>query len=120
LLLGAGLALAVAWLGRLVTAEAWFDSRAYPWGFVMENVALGAGSVRLLRFSPVTFSPPIRNTLLHLDATSIRRTSGRIIGTLKERGVVSDVREHFPGKYCHILFSRSLLHFLSFVKEWGK
>jgi hypothetical protein len=33
-----GLALAVPWFLRLVTAEAWFDSRACPWGFVMENV----------------------------------------------------------------------------------
>ena len=41
LLLVAGLALAVPWSGRLVTAEAWFDSRSCPWGFVMEIVALG-------------------------------------------------------------------------------
>lgn len=89
-------------------------------GICVGKCATETGSVRVLRFSHVTFSPPFRRTLLYLDATSIRRTNGRSIGTFKESGVVSDVREHFPGKYCHIIFGRSLLHFISFVKEWGK
>lgn len=38
----------------------------------------GTGSVRVLRFSPVTSSPPIRRTHLHLDAAIIRKTSGEV------------------------------------------
>jgi hypothetical protein len=52
LLLVAGLALAVQWLERLVTAEAWFDSRTCPWGFVMEIVALGQVLFECLGFLP--------------------------------------------------------------------
>lgn len=52
LLLVIGLALAVPWFGRLVTAEVWFDSRAYPWGFVMENVALGQVLFECFGFLP--------------------------------------------------------------------
>jgi len=93
LLLVAGLALALPWFGRLVTAEAWFDFRACPWGFVMENVALGHVLFECFGFLP----PPIRRTHLHLDATSIRMTSGRSVGIFKESGAISDVREHFVG-----------------------
>jgi hypothetical protein len=71
---------------------------ALSMGICDGNCGTGTGSVRVLQFSPVTFSTPIRRTLLHLDATSIRMTSGRSIGTFKESGVVSDDRESFPGE----------------------
>jgi hypothetical protein len=62
----------------------------------------------VLRFSPITFSTPISRTLLHFDAASIRSTSGRSIGTFKENGIVSDVREHFSGE---VPISSALLEF---------
>lgn len=94
--------------------------RSCPWGFFDRKYGTGTGSVLVFRFSPVIFSPPICRTRLHLAASRIRRTSGRSIGTFKESSVVSDVREHFPGTYCHIIVGRSLLHYFSFVKDWGK
>jgi len=57
LLLVAGLALALPWFGRLVTAEAWFDSRACPWVFVMENVALAH-----VPFEGFGFLPSLQST----------------------------------------------------------
>lgn len=82
------------------------------------NCGTGTGSVRVPRFSPVTFSPPIRRTV-HLNATSIR-TSGRSIGTLKESGLVSDVRENFPGEVLLYYFWSVSYALLEFRKDWGK
>lgn len=84
------------------------------------NCGTGTGSVRVLRFSPVTFSPTIRRTLLLLDATSIRRTSGRSIGTFKESGAVSDVRESFPGEVLLHYFWPVSYALLEFRKGLGQ
>jgi hypothetical protein len=47
-----GLALAVPWFGRLLTAEAWFDSWACPLGFVMETAQLRQVLFECLGFVP--------------------------------------------------------------------
>jgi hypothetical protein len=58
---------AVPWLRRLVAGLSprrhGFDPGSVHVGFVVDNVALGQVSPRVLRFSPVNFIPPVLNYL---------------------------------------------------------
>jgi hypothetical protein len=62
-----GRAMALAVSRRPLTAEAGFDAGSVHVGFVVDKVALGQVSPRVLRFSPVNFIPPV------LHYTEIRK-----------------------------------------------
>jgi hypothetical protein len=55
--------MAVPWLRRLVAGlplrRLGFDPGSVHVGFVVDKVALGQVSPRVLRFSPVSFIPPV-------------------------------------------------------------
>jgi hypothetical protein len=54
-----GRAMAQAFSRRPPTVEARVRSRVVQVGFVLDKVALGQVFPRVLRFSPVTFIPPV-------------------------------------------------------------
>jgi hypothetical protein len=48
---------------RPLTSEAGFDPGLVHVGFVVDKVALGQGFPRVLRFSPVSFIPPVLHNM---------------------------------------------------------
>jgi hypothetical protein len=55
-----GRAMALAVSRRPLTSEAWVRSRGQSmWEYVVDKVALGQVFPRVLRFSPVSFIPPV-------------------------------------------------------------
>jgi hypothetical protein len=69
---------------RLVTAAARFQTPDRPRGIFMRNTALGTVFLPALLFSPVSTIPPMLHIRLHLNATVIRRTSGRRVEPSKK------------------------------------
>ena len=72
---------ALSWLRRLVAGfsprRSWFDPRPVSFGSVVDKVALGQASVRVLQFFSVSVIAPILRAHLHLNTAEIRSTSGR-------------------------------------------
>jgi len=52
-------------------------------GFVEDEVSLGKVTVRVIRFSPLSTTPPTPHTHLHVHISVIGRTSGRSLGKFK-------------------------------------
>jgi hypothetical protein len=51
-----------------LTADTWVHALVSPCGFVVDEVALGQGFLRVLPFSPVNIVPPWLSILMyHLD-----------------------------------------------------
>jgi len=67
-------------------------------GFVMDRVTLGLVFLRVLRFPPVSISPPILHTHVHRNTVLIGRTSERSVGTFKKSHAPSDFGEHWTEK----------------------
>jgi hypothetical protein len=76
---------------RLLAAGAHVQSSVSPREIcgVQSGTGTGYGLGNFL--SPVRIIPPMLHTHLHLNTCLIRRTSGRSLGTLKQRIVISDI-----------------------------
>ena len=82
---------AVPWLRRLLVKlsrrRPGFDPRPVHVRFMVNKVALGQASLRLLLFSLVSVIPTVLKTHLHLNTTLFWKTNGRNLGAFKQRNV---------------------------------
>ena len=86
-------------MAGLVPWRPGFDHRPVRVGFVVNKVALGQVSVKVLRFSPVSVILPMLHIRFHLHVALTRRTKGRILGTFKTNSALSEIGEHSIEKY---------------------
>jgi hypothetical protein len=61
-------------------------------------VGLGQICLRIFRLYLVSIIPSMLHSRLHLTTTFIRRTSGRSVGTFKQRSTISAIGNHWIGK----------------------
>ena len=95
--------MAVPWLRRLVAAglsqrRSGFDPGSVHVGFVVDKVALGQVFLRVLRFSPVNFIPPMLHYNGKAEETSPSSSQG---GTISFKAAVPT--GPFNNKKCHVI-----------------
>jgi len=60
------------------------DPRPVCVRFVVDRLALGQVSIRVLRFPPVSIIPPMLRIYLHPRVALTRRADGRSVGTFQK------------------------------------
>jgi hypothetical protein len=70
--------------------------------FIVDKVALGQVSLRVLRFAPVSIIPPMLHNHIDFNITFRRRTSGRSLGNLKKISALSDAGERWREKNIYV------------------
>ena len=84
----------------LLTAETRVESLVSLCWICVGCSGTETGCSSILRLTPVIIIFVMFYTCLH----PIRRRSGRSLGIFKQSSVVSDIKGHCTGKYCHVLF----------------
>ena len=91
------------------TAEARVRLQAGPCEIYGGQRAPGQVFLSVLLLSPVSIIPPALHILLLINATCIRRTSGRTLGTFQQSSALSDIGKHLGRKILlHCINLRSL------------
>jgi hypothetical protein len=83
-----------------------FDSKPDHVIFVLGKVALGQVLLRVFRSSPITISPTVFYTLLHLHAAFTRRKNGRRLGAFPKTTLLrKSGKTEFKGTSISVFFS---------------
>ena len=94
---------AMPWFRRLVTGlSPWrprFDSRSVHAKFVVDEVALGKGFLRILPFSPVSIIKLMSLDILHLHVATVQKEKRAKPRKRPKNSAVAKVGKHWIGKY---------------------
>jgi hypothetical protein len=80
---------------------------------LVDEVAPGKVFIRVLHLWPVSVSPPVLRTLLHLHAALTRRANKRSLRNFQKQVFLRENGEHWTIKLCFLIFK--IKHILSCV-----
>lgn len=86
----------------LSTRRDGFDPRSVGVRFAVDKVAISHVSLPVLIFVPVSVIPPMLHSHFHINATFIRRTSGRSLGSFKQKISHSDIEGDWTESTFHV------------------